>query len=354
MSVREGVIVLVWAASTCFPTAQPQAATPLVEIRVSPDTTVDLAGAIVDDEGIAADNLTGTVTPLSIGAIPAQADLDGYAMRSNGEQLLSFDTTVVLPGGLTAQPGDVVRFNGASYAIEFDAAARGVPSGANVDAVAIYGNLLLVSFDISVNLSGLQVDDEDLVTVGAVTFGMFFDGSAAGISPDLDLDAADYLDCADHLLLSFDGSGAIGGVAFDDEDVLEYDRATTWEVAYDGSAQHPSWVASDLDAVHAMVNLGPGPPVVFGQTVQAAADKVVYQWPSPVAFKAVRGSFITPGNIGTYTVDGSVSGTGTSLSEPSTPASGTGYWYLVKPGGCIQSSWQSTLGSEPGRDAAIP
>ena len=35
-------------------------------------------------------------------------------------------------------------------------------------------------------------------------------------------------------------------------------------------------------------------------------------------------------------------------------APGTGYWYLVRRGGCIQSSWQSSLGAEPGRDATLP
>ncbi len=258
--------VLVCAASTWLPAAQPRALTPLVEIRVSPDITVTLDTTVVNDEEVGVDNLAGTVTLQSIGAIPPEADLDAYNVLPNGDQLLSFDTTVVLPGGVTARPADVVRYDGVDYSIEFDAASHGIPDGVNVDAVAVYGGSLLLSFDVAVDLNGLHVDNEDLVLFDGATFSMFFDGSAAGMNPGLDLDAADYLACNDHLFLSFDGSGSIGGIAFDDEDVLEFDRVGTWEMAYDASMHHASLSAADLDAVHATVDLGSGPPVVLGQT----------------------------------------------------------------------------------------
>ena len=330
------------------------AATPLVDVRVSSDTTVALGTTVVHDEDVAKDSLAGTPTLLSVGSIPSAADLDAYSVRANGDQLLSFDTTVVLPGGVTARPGDVVRYNGASYVMEFDAAARGVQNGVDVDALAIYGDSFLLSFDVSVDLNGVHFEDEDLVRFDGATFSMFFDGSAAGVNSSLDLDAVDYIECNDHLLLSFDGSGTIGGVDFDDEDVLEYDRVSLWSMAYDGSVQSPSWVAADLDAVQATVNLGPGPPVVFGQTLEADANKVVVRWSSSVAFRAVRGPFASSTNIGSYSVSFTATGSGTSVSDPSTPAPGTGYWYLVRRGGCIQSSWQSSLGAEPGRDATLP
>ena len=346
--------VLVLGAAAWLPTAQPRAATPLVQIRFSPDITVSLDTATVNDEDVGIDNLTGSVTLQSIGAIPAETDLDAYSVRPNGDQLFSFDTTIVLPGGLTARPADVVRLSGGTYSIEFDAAARGVPIGVNVDAVAVYGSSLLLSFDVAVDIGAVHFDKEDLVRFDGVTFSMFFDGSAAGIAPGLDLDAADYLDCNDHLLVSFDGSGVVGGVAFDDEDVLEFDRVATWEMAYDGSVQHAGWSSADLDAVHATVNLGLGPVVPFGQTIQASANKTAIVWPNSVAFRAVRGPFVSSADIGAYSVSFLATGTGTSVSDPATPATGTGYWYLVKRGGCIPSSWQSTLGAEPGRDLAIP
>jgi len=205
-----------------------------------------------------------------------------------------------------------------------------------------------------VDLGSVRADDEDFVLLDQGAFSMFFDGSAAGIDPALDLDGADLLECNDHLLLSFDGSGTIGGVTFDDEDVVEYDRASTWQMAYDGSARDPDWSAADLDAISATVNPGPGPPAVFGQTVRANANKVSFQWNVAAQFRAVRGAFALPAQVGAYAVTMSWSGSGTSFIDAAVPPASTGLWYLVKPAGCTQTSWQSTLGAEPGRDAAIP
>ncbi len=329
-------------------------ATPLSEIRVSPDTTVTIGGTTANDEGVLRDNLAGSVTLIPIGSIPAETDLDAYNVRPSGVQLLSFDTTVVLPGGVTARPGDVVRYDGAGYAIEFNAVAVGIPDGVNLDAVAVYGGSLLLSFDRAFDIAGLHVEPADLVLFDGASFKSFFNGQTAGIAPGLNLDAADYLPCNGHLLLSFDGSGTIGGVDFDDEDVLEFDGAGTWEMAYDGSAHDPNWGPADLDAVHAVVNLGSGTPVVFGQTVKVDADKATFRWPVGIAFRAVRGSFTTSSSIGAYAVQTITMGTSNVLVDPNPPPAGTGFWYLVKGGGCTPTSWQSTLGQEPGRDAAIP
>ena len=353
MSVRASFGFLAIAAFAVGGVAPIRSATPLSEMRVSPDTTLSLGAPTIDDEGVAADDLVGTVYAVSVGSIPAETDVDAYARRQNGDQFLSFDTTVVLPGGATARPGDVWRYDGASYAVAFDAAAGGVPGPADVDAVALYGSWLLLSFDVALDLGGVHVEPEDLVQFDGTAFSMFFDGSAAGVAPGLNLDGADYLACNGHLLLSFDGSGSIGGRDFDDEDVLEFDRVATWELVYDGSVHDPNWIPVDLDAVHATVNLGPGPPVSFGQTV-TAASKVAFRWPSSVPFRAVRGAFVTSTSVGAYPVNATFLGTGTSITDTSTPTAGTGFWYLVKPGGCAQTSWQSALGLEPGRDVLIP
>jgi hypothetical protein len=65
----------------------------------------------------------------------------------------------------------------------------------------------------------------------------------------MDLDAAHLLS-EDRVALSFDGSGALPGVSFADEDVLEYDFSTgTWEITYHGLAEHAGWGGANLDAV---------------------------------------------------------------------------------------------------------
>ena len=59
-------------------------------------------------------------------------------------------------------------------------------------------------------------------------------------------------DPTDGFELAFGGSGVVGGMNFDDDDVLEYDtQSGDWEMSVDGSAKTSNWGAADLDAFHA-------------------------------------------------------------------------------------------------------
>jgi hypothetical protein len=256
-----GACAIAWA---CF--ASPAlAVTPLDSVSASPDVTVELVSTTFEDEDVAVDNLLGIVVPTALGTLPTSADLTAYHLFDGGAQLFSLDTTALLTGPLTVEPGDVVRYDGAIYTVEFDASANALPNGVGVDAVTeVGGTDLLLSFDTTVNLGSFTAGDEDLVrctlpSAGVCTgFGStpYFDGSdTTAVPPDgvpdgLDLDAAHRLSNG-NLGLSFDGSGQLGGVDFDDEDVLEYDPSgPTWEMAYDGSAEHTDWGGGpDVDAV---------------------------------------------------------------------------------------------------------
>jgi len=217
-------------------------------IFYSPDTTTDLSGTTLYDEDVAED-LAGNITLIDAGPIPAGTDLTAYHLLPSGDQLIAFDTTVLL-SGTTFEPGDIARYNGTTYSMEFDASAEGVPSGVYVDALTMdFSNNLLMSFDTTVNLGVLTVDDEDLVVFTGSGFISFFDGSSAGINEALDLDAA-HLFNNGVLRMSFDGSGVVDSVSFDDEDVLQYYITNdTWTLSYNGSEQHTGWLAADLDAL---------------------------------------------------------------------------------------------------------
>jgi hypothetical protein len=205
------------------------------------------------DEDVASDNLTsGTITKALLGTLPEASDLSAYHALAGGDHLLSFDITVALAGGVTAHPGDVVRYDGSIYTLEFDASAESVPDGVVTDAVTMSaGGNLVLSFDTTVALDGSTYPDEDLVELNGATFSSYFDGSAAGLDSALDIDGAHVFGSSGNLALSFDTSGSIGGVDFDDEDVLEYDPAgPTWEMAWDASAERTDWEAgADVNAV---------------------------------------------------------------------------------------------------------
>lgn len=227
------------------------AAAQITEVRASPDVAVDLSTTFLDREEVGVDDLAGSVTPIVFSGIPDGANLTAYTLDGT-EHLLSLDTAVSLPGGVFAEPGDVVRWDGGSYSIEFDASAEGFPAGASVDAVSLDadGDLLL-SFDVTTASGIFVVDDEDLFEFDGATFTLVFDGSAAGVPAGLDLDGAH--DVGGGLLgLSFDGSGTLGSVDFDDEDVLEYDPGgPTWSLAFDASAEHAGWSGGpDADAIY--------------------------------------------------------------------------------------------------------
>jgi len=225
-----------------------QAATELAAISASPDTTAVFGGLEVRDQGVFADDREGTLAPVSLGNLPEPAAIDAFHDFADGTLLFSLDGWADL-GGVPVTPADVVRWDGSDYTLAFDALAAGVPAGVDVDAVTVDDDDLLLSFDVAVDLPGGPYGDEDLVRWNGSAFSIELDGDAAGVPAGVDLDAAHRL-ANGNLLLSFDAGGSAGGVTFADEDVLEHDPGSGgWELAYDGSAEHPGWVAADLDAL---------------------------------------------------------------------------------------------------------
>lgn len=217
----------------------------------SPDITIDLGAAAVTtaDEDVAVDNQLGIVVLENLGSLPTAVDVVAYGNELGGSSLLAFETTVDLGGGVIARRGDVVRWNGSTYAIAFDASAAGVPDGALTDAVSTsVDGALVLSFDTTVDLGGgLVAADEDLVRWDGASFSLVFDGSANGLDTALDVDAAQDLG-GGHFLLSFDTTGSIGGVTFADEDVVRFAQGS-WTLEFDGSSADSDWVAADLDGV---------------------------------------------------------------------------------------------------------
>ncbi|MCP4593020.1 MAG: hypothetical protein GY842_19985 [bacterium] len=227
------------------------AMTPLDSLAASPDTTGLFGGVAVRDQNVMVDDLDGGLIMAALGALPDAADVDGFHAFPDGQVLFSLDTMANI-GGAVYGPADIVRYDGVEYTLEFDSNAAGLPAGVNVDALSYDGVGLLISFDTTVDLAGGPYADVDMLRWSGGGFDLFFDGSAAMVAEGLDADGAHWLSNG-NLLLSFDAGGALGGVIFADEDVLEYNPgAASWEVAYDGSVAHSAWVAADLDALMAL------------------------------------------------------------------------------------------------------
>ena len=223
-------------------------------VDVSCDITWTAGAATIDDEEARRVTLPSTVSTLDLGVLPANTDVTAYQLLDDGRRLFALDTFVDLGGGVDAGPEDVVAWNGAVYALFLDGSAAGIPAGTMIDAVGRIRSAgvtqTLLSFDVPTALpGGLTADDEDIVGWNGSTWAMFFDGSANGIPESLDVDGFDRDPVNGTRYFSFDTSGRIGTVDFDDEDVVAFD-GTTWSLAYDASASlSASFAAGDLDAL---------------------------------------------------------------------------------------------------------
>lgn len=218
-------------------------------VSASPDVTIAIGAAnvVTSDHAVAADNQLGIVALQDLGAIPDSADVTGYADAGAGTFLFSLDTTASLSGGVVATPGDVVAWNGATHSILFDASAQGLPAGVQVDGIG-FSNGLVLSFDTDVSLpGGITAADEDLVKVIGSTYTMVFDGSANGVDRALDVDGVQAL-VGGGFLVSFDTAGTVGAVTFQDEDILRH-VGGTWTMEFDASSADADWAAADLDAL---------------------------------------------------------------------------------------------------------
>ena len=236
---------LVAAATTAH------AATPVNSLRLSPDVTIFDGPRVEADESYVVEIFTTPLGLLQMPVIPAAAELDALTKQGD-DTVFSVDTTAVV-GSVVARPADLVSFDGTTYQVVFDSMAEGIV-GADIDAVTDAGNgELLVSFDTTVLLGGsLVAHDEDIVRITATSFALELDGVAAGIDPALDVDGLHHFPSG-RILVSFDTSGSVGGVTFDDEDLLEYAPASdAWELAFDASATASSdWTLADLTAIWA-------------------------------------------------------------------------------------------------------
>lgn len=132
---------------------------------------------------------------------------------------------------------DVVQYDAGNceWSSVFDGTAAGLPASANVDALAVDGTDLYLSFLAKLNVPGLgQISDSDVVKWNGSTFSLFFDGSNYGLSVAAeDVDAIAF-DTNGDLLISTSGAYTVPNLPKgQDEDLLRVDGSAL-EVYFDG------------------------------------------------------------------------------------------------------------------------
>jgi hypothetical protein len=226
------------------------------DVVLVPDVAIQLPGiaAPVDDRSAVRDRLGPSTGYEFAGTAPGVPDGVAIAALDHDPQrrpFLAFDGWIDLPGTGVVGPAHIVRLTASGdYVVEFSGLESGVPDGAAIDALFVpFEGFIVASFDVTVDAGPCTVDDEDFVAIDDGEMQFCYDW-ASDAAPGLDVDGLSLPpDDSMSITMSFDGSGVLGGVAFDDEDILgRLDGGTGWVLLYDASATDPAWEGADLAA----------------------------------------------------------------------------------------------------------
>ncbi|MCB2154529.1 proprotein convertase P-domain-containing protein [bacterium] len=165
--------------------------------------------------------------------LPLGADIDAIAFLATGEIAFSLDADAWL-AGIPYADEDVILWSGSTYSMFWDGSANGLPRGADLDALYVMSESPLkfyFSTDSTVRLS-LPSGDEDVADEDVVKFEagsgfveVSFDGTAKGISPNVNLNAMSVSDDG-MWALGFDSLTQFLPASAGSDVILEYDPST--------------------------------------------------------------------------------------------------------------------------------
>lgn len=339
---RRIAVGLFLAATACVPGATLAWAS--FAYYLAPDVPANLAGV---------DYLPWEIVLSSNGAYASMLllgdDMSVGALHRlpSGDWLLVPAMPVVGWGGTTVQTRDVVRFNGVTPTLYFAGGAAGVPEGVRIDAVMLdTSGTLILSFDVPVNIGGVEYGPGDLVRFTGGVFSLYWGAAAAGVPPDVNLVGVG-LDVASQLVVSFDVPVNLGGteylpgtlVAWTGAGFLPYAVDPAWPPSvqlHDFAFRPPAGVVPDGGAA-------PGVPLMVSRT----GTTLTLSWGSSCSlsdsdYEVYEG---TIGSNYSHTRKSCTTGGATSISfaEPAINA-----YYLVVPKNAVSegSYGRSSSGAE--------
>ena len=196
----------------------------------------------------------GSLTTLNV-------DIDAVHVLANGHIVLSPKGDATL-GGLSFEDGDLVDYDPVAdtATLIFDGSALFTDPSERIISVHVLDNgHFVLSTDSDAILGGLSFTDIDLVEYdrGTDTASLFFDGSLTTLNVDI---AAVHVLANDHIVLSTKDNATLGGLSFEDGDLVDYDPvADTATLIFDGSALFTD-PAEEIISAH----VGPGSGAVTG------------------------------------------------------------------------------------------
>ncbi len=216
--MRRLAVAIVLASALVAPSAAG------LSLDVSATNNATLGGLTLENGSVATyDDVAGTATlHFDEDLFTGNEDVDAFHLLDDGRVLLSTRAQATL-GGLTFRAGDVVLYDAGSdsASIFFDRLL--LTGNRNVDAVFLASDgTLVLSTRASSSLGGLSFEDGDLVRWDTVGLSASLLLSESLFTGDEDVDAVHVLPDG-RIALSTTGNAELGGLSFGDGDVVAYD-----------------------------------------------------------------------------------------------------------------------------------
>lgn len=236
------------------------------DIYISSSTSGSVGGvSFADEDIILFDTGTNTWSMYFDGSdVLPSADINAFALLSDGTILMSFDNAPSVSGVGTVDDSDIVQFTPTSlgsttagtFAMFFDGSDVGLTtSGEDISSIAVSpaGNLI-VSFLGSWSVTGASGVDEDLAEFSATAWGsstsgtwsMYFDGSDVGLNTSSNEDVwGAWVATNGNIYLTTQGDFSVSGLSGDGSDIFICNSPTTgsstscssFTMYFDGSAE---------------------------------------------------------------------------------------------------------------------
>ena len=199
-----------------------------------------LVGSTFEDDDLAEyDPITNTAAQYFAGTLfSGNEDIKALHVLDNGHIALSTSTNATL-GGLTFKNGDVVDYDPiADTATLLFSEDTDAGIDIDIDALHILDNRhIIFSVDTAVTIAFLTVHDGDLIEWDPDTgnFSLYFDHNA--FTTDANVDGFHLLDNG-HMIFSTTGTETLGGLTFEDGDLVDYDPIAGTATLYFSEVGH--------------------------------------------------------------------------------------------------------------------
>jgi hypothetical protein len=195
-------------------------------ILITTRTSAQLSGGLFLDGDIVAYDLASAATRTIFSestTFDGNTNLDAIHRLNDGSILLSASGNMRI-NGIRYQSGDVVHYDPQTGTASLFLDGRDhFGQSANVDAFTIADDgTLLLSMSGNVDINGTRYSDGDIFAYdpGARTASLILDESAFGGGADVNGLA---INTNGNLLISTDNATTLGGIGFEDYDIVEYD-----------------------------------------------------------------------------------------------------------------------------------